>query len=139
MPYGAIDSANLVAPEFNIHNSSTSIGYINQVFFPTCHPRKKIMQNWEKWGRWDHLPGGEKDLSFIETTFVTTYFEQLAADPANLINELDRMFTHGTLSEHIKNIIKQSLDQLDDNNEIEERVRLAMYLVLISPDYAVME
>jgi len=71
------------------------------------------MQMWEKWGLWDHLPENEKDPSFIETTFVTTYFEQLATDPANLINELDRMFTHGTLSEHTKNIIKQSLDQLN--------------------------
>jgi len=64
-----------------------------------------------------------------------------AKDPVALINELDRVFCHGSLSNHTKNILRNTMNQLPPNewhDHLEYRVYLTMYILLISPDYAVM-
>jgi hypothetical protein len=61
--------------------------------------------------------------------------EPLARDNEVLLNELDILLTHGNLTDDTRSIIKESLDGLYWSEYKENRVRLALYLMLISPDY----
>lgn len=120
-PKGALDNLNLMGPEFQIHNSRTSIGYINQV---------------NNWAIYDYVMNSwETDDPYA--TINTRELEDLAQDPEVLINKLDIVLTHGQLSDRTRQIIKNALEPFKTGNYREERVRMAMYLLMISPDYAI--
>lgn len=139
-PIGNIADAGLVAPEYNLHNTRTGPGYLNMVHSWTSE-WGRIMQTWEDWGRWQFINEEDHDNGLTEVKFDIAYYKELAKDPTAFINELDRVFTHGTLSDHTKNVLKNTMDQLETNQWYdyqEYRVYLAMYILLISPDYAVM-
>jgi len=139
-PIGNIADAGLVAPEYNLHNTRTGPGYLNMVHSWTSE-WGRIMQTWEDWGRWQFINEEDHDNGPTEVKFDIAYYKELAKDPTAFINELDRVFTHGTLSDHTKNVLKNTMDQLETNQWYdyqEYRVYLAMYILLISPDYAVM-
>jgi hypothetical protein len=122
-PIGGISENKLVAPEFQIHNSRTSVEYINQV------------NDWTVWGY--IMDDWERENP--HTTYNLDELRPLARDPEVLINRLDMLFTHGTLSENTRAIIKDAITPLIYDDYREDRVQLAMYLMLISPDYNVMK
>jgi hypothetical protein len=64
--------------------------------------------------------------------------KELARDPEVLVNRLDVLLTHGQLTDRTRKIIKDAIGQLVYNDYREERVRLALYLIMISPDYAIL-
>jgi len=139
-PIGDIGSAGLVAPEYNLHNTRTGPGYMNMVHTWTVD-WGRILETWEKWGRWDFINEADHSYEQTQTRFDINYYKELAKDPTAFINELDRVFTHGTLSDHTKNILKDTMDDLpysEWHDHLEFRVYLAMYILLVSPDYAVM-
>jgi len=126
-PVGPIADQDLFGPEFQIHNSMTSLGYINAV------------DDWVMWGvlmdTWESVG-----------TAVTLDISQLiplAKDPEVLINKLDVLLTHGNLSPETRNIIRTSLDQITHDvlwsYYLEYRVKMALYLFMISPDYAILK
>ncbi|MEZ4895547.1 MAG: DUF1800 domain-containing protein [Saprospiraceae bacterium] len=121
-PNGAIASKKLVAPEFQIHNSKTSIGFINQVNNWTAS--NYVMGNWE-----------DEPWAILNTDELTPY----ARDPEVLLNRLDVLFTHGQLTDRTRSIIKSALMPLQRGDYRDDRVRLALYLLFISPDYAVLK
>jgi len=128
-PNGEIAAADLVAPEFNIHNTITAPGYVNEVYRWTVS-WGQLMGTWE--GDWMNETRVYWDLANMMN---------LAKDPETFINELDKMFTHGSLSAHTRGEIKNALTQIVPAtwyDYLEERVRLGVYLFLISPDYAIM-
>ena len=51
---------------------------------------------------------------------------------------LDVVLTHGQLSETSRNIIQNAIEVIP-KEALEIRVRLAIYLIMISPDYAVLK
>ncbi len=122
-PIGAISDNNLVGPEYQIHNSRTSVEYINRV------------NDWAVWGY--IMDDWEQENPHV--TYNLDELRLLARDPEVLINRIDVLFTHGSLSEHTRNIIKEAITPLINNDYREDRVRLALYLILISPDYNVMK
>jgi hypothetical protein len=63
----------------------------------------------------------------------------LARDPEVLVNRLDMLFTHGRLSERTRYIIKAAITPIISGNYRYDRVRLALYLILISPDYSILK
>lgn len=129
MPNGALADNNLVGPEFNIHNTLTAPGYINEVESWVWN-WGRIMQHWEG----EYIPDNRVMIDINN-------YESMASDLETFINELDRVFTHGTLSDATRANIKNTLAGFNSNttsNYIEYRVRLGIYLMLISPDYAVM-
>lgn len=139
-PIGDIADAGLVAPEYNLHNTRTAPGYLNNVHTWNVN-WGRIMQTWEGWGRWDFIDEENHDNGPTEVKFDIAYYKELAKDPTAFINEMDRVFCHGSLSDHIKTVLKNTMDQLppsDWHDHLEYRVYLAMYILLISPDYAVM-
>jgi len=122
-PVGPIADEGLVAPEFQIHNSRTSIEFINQV------------NNWAVWGY--VMDDWEPENPYV--TYNIETFLPLARDPEVLVNRLDLLFTHGRLSERTRRIIKDAVTPIVSGNYRYDRVRLALYLILISPDYAILK
>ena len=129
-PNGEISDAGLIAPEFQIHNSVTSIGYINQVDLWTYPDWGYSM--FETW-----------NLGIEEATLDFTALKYYAKDSEVLINQLDKLFTHGLLSDETRALMKDAIDPIigsdPDIDYMHYRVKMALYLLLISPDYAIIK
>ncbi len=123
-PNGAIANAGLVAPEFQIHNSQTSIGYVNMADI-------WVMDEINIWS-WDDASKN------VYTDF--SWLVEDAQDAEVLINKLDLVLTHGSLSEETRNIIKQVLEPYQGGMvQRMDRIHLAAYLIMISPDYVILK
>lgn len=122
-PIGPIADNGLVGPEFQIHNSRTSVEYINQV------------NDWAVWGY--IMDDWEDNNPYV--TYIIDDLLPLARDPEVLVNQLDMLFTYGNLSEHTRQLIKDAITPIINGNYRWDRVRLALYLIAISPDYAIMK
>ena len=121
-PSGELSDDGLYGPEFQIHNTKYGVGFINE------------MNSWVVWGNlfsdWEeNHPSVGVDIDM---------YKQYANDPETLLNELDKIYTHGQLTDHTRNVIKEALEPIIYNGYREDRVRLAIYLLLMSPDYAIM-
>lgn len=141
-PIGPITNAGLVAPEFKIHNSNTSINYINSIHSwvsPWANAEGEsgyVMYSWE----WYNM-----DLdSTIHLT--TTKYESLAENKEKLIHELDKVFTHGQMGDNTKNILRNVSDVIDyyvglplNAEERRHKVRFMLYFLFISPDYNILK
>ncbi len=122
-PVGEIADAGLVAPEFKLHNTATSVGFINRV---------------NSWVVWDGLMYSWEDDDIIGETGVelnTLDLEVLAEEPEELINELDILLTHGQLTDAMRTIIRDAMTPFEWGNYNYDRTRMALYLLMISPDY----
>ena len=122
-PNGPISESELYAPEFQIHNSRTSVAFINEVNSWTIWDY--VMSSWEPNDPWVTLNLDE--------------LRDLAREPETLINKLDMLFTHGQLSDRTRRLIKDGISELIQGDFREDRVRLALYFILISPDYAILK
>ncbi|KXK37969.1 MAG: hypothetical protein UZ09_BCD002001724 [Bacteroidetes bacterium OLB9] len=127
-PVGEITALGLVAPEFKLHNTATSVGYINSIYDGL---------GWALMYSWEGTYPDDPDNVYLDAT----YLENIADDSETLINELDILLTHGQLSDETRNVMRETLNQLYFNWDEEEeyrywRVRLAIYLFMISPDYS---
>lgn len=122
-PNGEIADQDLYGPEFQIHNTKTSIGYVNTVN--------------------DWAVNGELLYTFEDNGFITqtdySGLLQYARYPDALINKLDVLLTHGQLSEATRAIIREAIEPFGDNTVGDlYRLKMALYLFMISPDYAVL-
>lgn len=116
-PAGEIADAGLVAPEFQITNSGTIVGISNLI-------DRSIVAGLV----------GDAPEPFAPVSLALDDYVALAADVDALIDRLDLMLTYGTLSSESRDIIRQIASRIDDPNA---RARIAIYMFLISPDYAV--
>ena len=140
-PVGDIAANGLVAPEFKLHNTSTAITYINQVnswmggFW--YDGDEMILHEWGAlfWS-WN-APPDEED--FVRT--VTNELLPYAQDSEYIINDLDIRFCHGQLSDETRQLMRTALNGTywTWNSQVQEykylRIRSAIYIMLISPDY----
>ncbi len=123
-PNGPIADAGLYGPEFQIHNSQTSIGYVNMADIWTIDEI-----NFWSWENQDYN---------VYTDYSALVED--AQDPEVLINKLDVLLTHGTLSEETRAIIKQAIQPYQGGmNQRMNRIHLAAYLMMISPDYVILK
>ncbi len=127
-PVGEISRQDLVAPEFNIHDSSTSINYINLVFSAS---------QWNFYGStWNNEIN--EDLGWLGTR-IETSVEKFMRDPEELINFLDIMFTRGKLPDRLRNDIRAFISEQPawaDDYLITTGV---MFLIFSSPEYAILK
>ncbi len=126
-PGGDISNAGLVAPEYNLHDSRSSVGFINNV------------RRWNVW--WGDLFHVWDQLGDNYTVHNIDRYKELARDSEALINELDKVFTHGRLSDATRTVIRDTMNEFQvysTEEYLEFRVFIATYLLMISPDYAVM-
>ena len=75
-----------------------------------------------------------QEASPVELDFSVA--NKLADDPAALVAHFDLLLTYGSLSSEMSAIIQRSVSQLSNT---EQRVKMALYLISISPDFAVLK
>ncbi|TBN04276.1 DUF1800 domain-containing protein [Hyunsoonleella flava] len=130
VPNSEFANANLFAPEFQIHNSATSINYLNQVDAWTNVRWYEVLRTW----------GLELDGTPLDFEALKYY----AKDSEVLVNQLDKIFTRGQLSDETKQIIVDAVDGItrgwgDDVTQTDLRVKMALYLLMVSPDYVILK
>ncbi len=124
-PNGPISDNGMVGPEFEIHNTNTSIGYADMVYYWVESELLFLSYN------------SDALESNIVLTDLTSLLE-LAKDEDALLDHLDLNLCNGELSDHTRQIIKSTLGQFDQTlSSIESKIRLTTYLIMISPDYVV--
>lgn len=126
-PVGVLSDNDYYAPEFFLHNTATATAYINRAY-SWAFSQNAFLYSWED------------DYGDVDVKLVTSELEVFAGDPEKLMQELDLRFTHGQLSDETRNTIRTAVEGLPDTWEDWEwkRTRLALYLILISPDYNIM-
>ncbi len=117
-PPGALADAGLVAPEFQITTASTIVGMTNLI---------DIALNA------DIVMPLDPALGTV-TLDVSEYVDLAAQDVDLLLDRLDIVVTHGTLSADTRAAIRAVLVDIQDPEFL---AKTAIYLILVSPDYAV--
>ena len=116
-PAGEIADAGLVAPEFQITTSNSIVGISNIIDFV-------ILADYVS-----DSPQGFEPVSLDFQPYV-----DLAPDVSALLDRLDIVLTAGTLDAASRQAISNVISDLDDMNL---RARIAIYMCLLSSDYAV--
>ncbi len=119
-PIGQIADQGLVAPEFQVHNSRTSIGFVNFV---------------DEWAVRETLLSTRGNPSRDVLTHIDDLMP-LAEDTEALLNELDILLTNGMLRDDTRQIITTIVDPMEDPFE---KVKLTIYLMVISADYTILK
>lgn len=125
MPNGPLTEMGLVAPEFEIFNSVTSIGYLNRV---------------DRWTDRGDVFTARELTDDVEV--VKSHYYEMARDPRVLINHLDRMLTKGRLKNNTREFIVEAISGLPDWNEenmLRDRWEIAAYLIMISPEFNILK
>ncbi|MCB1685620.1 MAG: DUF1800 domain-containing protein [Pseudomonadales bacterium] len=117
-PAGGVGDAGLVAPEFQITNASTIVGMTNLLAYALYGA-----------GSIDTPPG------FSTIRLDLSEYEGLAADPEALLDRIDLVFFAGELDAATRGVISDAITPV--GADLPGRVRLALYLALSSPAYAV--
>ncbi len=115
VPSGLPPGEILKGPEFQILNSYTSLGYYN--LLNTIKENNQVLQH--------------------ETAIVQVDLSDelaLVNDPELLLNRLDLLFTYGNMSAGTKSIITSAINQLNTDTD---KLEMALYLLLTSPEYVI--
>ncbi|MEM6317392.1 MAG: DUF1800 family protein [Bacteroidota bacterium] len=126
-PQGPINQQYRVAPEFQILNSTNSIGLVNLInglSIERNYLASDVIDGDELSGA---VPSYQVDFSEVEA---------MASNSSALINYLDILLANGLLTTETKGIIKQAVEHLSNPAD---RVKMASYLIMISPDCAILK
>ena len=118
-PVGEIADSGMVAPEFQITNATTVIGVTNHIGLALFN----LNQAFHTW-----------DPPFETPRINLLDYESLAANSETLMDRLDIVLTQGHLD---KDTRKSIIEVLDDVQVQKHRAMVAIYLMLISPDYVI--
>ena len=127
-PNGPLGDADLMGPEFEIHDSRTSINFANHVYY------------WVEWEyllvcRADDVPEGSNNVVPTDLSNLMTY----AHDADVLLDHLDIYLCNGQMSDRTRGIIKETINKYDLTlSGAYSRIQLATYLILISPDFTIL-
>ena len=124
-PNGPISDQGLVAPEFKIHDSRTSVGYYNNVHRWTFS--RRLMSNWE-------FHHGNSRVEWDISNLLP-----MAHDPETYINWIDKHILGGNMQDATRRIIRFAMNNYGGWNWEERRITMGMYLALISPEYSIMK
>ena len=133
-PIGKIEEANKVAPVFQITDAQTIVGYINGLY-------RFIME--ERLVDAYDLYSGEVDSTYSDEVARIDIVDEIAlASDDNLHMLMDRLnliLAQGRLSENSTQIIIEALKKFpaNDQEDLEFRAQLAIYLLMSSPEYLI--
>lgn len=119
-PPGPVGDAGLVGPEFQVLNSVFAVTLPNAI--------NTLIQS----------GAGRFRLNLTEQ-------ESLAATPTALMDNLNLMLTHGTMSTETRTAILQAMNNVrstmvpNGSTLDQTRARLGLYLTMVSPDFAVLK
>jgi len=71
------------------------------------------------------------------TSIDLTELQQLAPSSANLVDRLNRLMLHGTMSDDMRNSVVGAVDAVTPSTDTLKRARQALYLVATSSQYQV--
>jgi uncharacterized protein (DUF1800 family) len=114
-------SAGVLGPEFGIMNSQTSLkraNYVNQMTV---------------WGGIEPDPNNDTPYG---TSLDYSELAILASNPANLVDKLNRLLLHGTMSDELRASIVTAVNAVDASDPV-GRAQQALYLVAVSSQYQV--
>ncbi|WP_375753220.1 DUF1800 family protein [Vibrio sp. HN007] len=144
VPHGAIEESKLVAPEFELHNTATSIAYVNNMYYwlfggylpavSTEINSQPDIQNVPELDV-DILQRNGSDKLSLDLSAYISKAENKANHP-RLIDELSLLLT-GNEQLSIKPQILSSFAAYDDNPEWV--VQTIVFFIAISPEFTVQE
>lgn len=132
-PNGPIANDGKFAPEFQIHNSTTSINYGNLLV--------EVLYDGELINNFKAEPTliGDFDIDNSKPIQLDyTAIDGMTNDLNALLDRLDILFTNGNLTTRTRNIIFNVLNQMDAEDVFDIR-GTAIFLILLSPDYAILK
>jgi uncharacterized protein (DUF1800 family) len=122
--YAPPASAGLLGPEFGIMDASTSLkraNFMNTMVFTSVGISCSASSC--------YTPNG--------TSIVLTELQQLAPSSANLVDRLNRLLMHGTMSDNMRSSIVAAVEAVTPSTDTLKRARQALYLVATSSQYQV--
>ncbi len=142
IPNGVISDVGLVAPEFQLHNTAFAISYIHLIdyCFQGFYCYNISYPYWDEEGMftewWEALYSDDATMSFD-----LSYELTLANNHPALLDHLDLLFCHGSMGDATKQAILNALAASESEFQfnLEGKVRYAMFLVLLSPDFTVLK
>lgn len=118
--YNLPNERGLTAPEFNIQTTATALAranFVNTIVYSRINAQADV-------------PGS------TGTSINFTPWEQYAADPQQLINQLDTFLMHNSMSPAMRAVLTQAITSVPATNP-NARVKTAVYLVLTSSQFQV--
>ncbi len=112
-------SLEILGPEFGIMDASTSLKRANFVYTMTFNGGIQ--------------PSGTDTPNGTSIDF--TELQQLAPNAANLVDRLNRLLMHGTMSDEMKNSVITAVNSVTPSTDRLKRARQALYLVATSSQY----
>ena len=117
-PAGALGDAGLVAPEFQISNATTLIGMANLVAYGLFADQSL-----------------DTPEDFTSITIDLSEYTALAPDANDLLDRIDLVFFAGAMPQRLRADIVDAVNTI--TADVLQRSRIALYLALTSPDYAI--
>ena len=124
MPAGPLSQANLVGPEYEITNASSVAGYAD-------------------FSKWAIIGGFDHSSSTVGNRILPdySYYLGLAGTPQQMIDELDWVLCANGMNSTFKTAVVQSVGKVVNAGNIPaqnlERLNMALWLIINSPDYSV--
>jgi uncharacterized protein (DUF1800 family) len=130
-PSGPLADSSKIAPEFQILNSLTILGYANQ------------LNNWAM-KDWALMQEG----TVFQNENLNPYYASLDLTPelalagagqeAALVEHLNLVLCHGNMSQQTRQIIVELLSEFTNAGDANTKVRMGIFLTMISPDYLIL-
>ncbi len=126
--------SSVPAPEFAIYTSAEFMNRANQANDLLYHEDWEVIYDPQDTGTWGPRPYVPNALGTASPPL--TAFLADAANVPVLVERLNRLFLHGTMSSAARKSIVIAVEKLDPSEAL-RRVKLAVNLVLVSIDYQV--
>ena len=140
-PHGEIEDAGMVAPEFQIHNSATSIGYVNLMYnwcFGGNLPMVSTVINSKITNipelDWETLEKNIKDKLHLDFSYEVSLAKEKKFD--ELIEHLSMTLT-GEKNVEYKKDIKQAFKNYD--YQPQWVVQTIVFMIVIAPEFTVLK
>lgn len=135
IPSGPLSDNGLVGPEYEIHTTSTSIGYADFVYLWVEAQQLAVVSVSDITGA--PLAENVYNPHFLRTDL--TSLGEISKDTDALLDYLDVYFCNGQLSNQTRNLIKSELDMYSASAYNGIKMKLALYIIMLSPDYVVLK
>ena len=114
-------SAGVLGPEFGIMNANTSLrraNWVNDMVF------------------WGGIAADPDDNSPLGTALDFSELQALAGNPTNLVDRLNRLLMHDTMSDALRSSILDAVNAIDPGDPY-FRAQQALYLVVVASQYQI--
>ena len=131
-PIGPIEQNDLVAPEFQLANTASTIGYANRL-------HDWIFNQYNIMEYVSFFPGESYNTDkLVSLDFTDESALEEISEIGELVERLNIILVHGQMTPETRATITNALMRVPDNQS-DFRWRIAVYLVMMSPDYLILK